>query len=112
RIETRAFSGRIVEVGALFDTQWKRHPDWYRSDLPEPIPDWLLPAEKRLGLEYLLLLGHPERRREVWNNRAPCTLAFGSPAEAARRFRDFVDDACRWVSQPIAAMSGAEPGSD
>jgi Uma2 family endonuclease len=91
------FPQEMVSVDGLFDTQWSRHPQWREGgDEVEPVPEWLIAPEKRLGLEYLLLLGHPERRYEIWNHRAPCVLAFGSPTEAKRRLAHFLEEAARW----------------
>jgi Putative restriction endonuclease len=97
-----------VVVDSLFDTQWKRHQDRFEKRTAEPVPAWLLPKDERLGLEHLLLLGHPDRRHEIWNNRAPCMLAFGSPEEARARFTDFVEDACRWEQLPLPRAANLE----
>lgn len=97
-----------VVAGDLFDTQSKRHVD-LRDGESEPIPDWLVPREKSLGLEYMLLVGHPERRYEVWGDRAPCVLVFGSSEEASARLRDFLGDACRWESMPSTKPLTIEP---
>jgi hypothetical protein len=85
-----------VQVSNLFDTQWTRRPPKREASAIEPIPEWLVPAGQLLGLEYLFLLGHPERRSEIWNNRAPCFLPFGSIVEARSRFEHFLEEACRW----------------
>jgi Uma2 family endonuclease len=95
-----------VEVKDLFETQWTRRPLKPAASAPEPIPDWLFPAELPLGLEYLFLLGHPERRSEIWNNRAPCMLPFGSSQEAHFRFEHFLEETCHWEqkSRPGSAL--------
>lgn len=101
---TSLFPGERILVEPLFDTQEKR---WREHDAeteepdeePEPVAEWIAPRQKRLGLEYLLLLGHPERRFELWNNRAPCVLPFGSAEEAQLRLRQFAEDAGRWEGQ-------------
>jgi Uma2 family endonuclease len=104
------FDDEAVTVDTLFDTQWKRHPDWWQSrEPPEPVPSWLVPPEQRLGLEYLLLLGHPERRREIWDNRVVCRLAFGSEEEARTRFGHFLEDAGRWEPGAMGAPANPEP---
>lgn len=91
------FLGETVAVDRLFDTQWKRHPEWFgRQEKAKPVPEWLVAPEKRIGLEYLLLVGHPERRYEIWNHRAPCLLAFGSVAEARVRLAHFLEEAACW----------------
>ncbi len=95
--QSEPFPGETVSVDRLLDTQWKRHADQFaQGEEPEPVPEWLIAPEKRLGLEYLLLIGHPERRAEIWNHRAPCVLAFGSVAEARLRLVHFLEDAARW----------------
>lgn len=91
------FPQETVSVARLFDTQWKRHPERLdRGEAIKPVPEWLVGPEMRLGLEYLLLIGHPERRAEIWNHRAPCVLAFGSPTEARVRLAHFLEEAARW----------------
>src|SRR5208282_3820495 len=99
-----------VAVDSLFDTQEKRHGRLWSSTTPEPVPTWLLSPDQRVGLEVLFFLGHPERRYEIWDNRAPCLLAFGSPAEAALRFGHFLDDICRWEQASLPKPCPIEPG--
>jgi Uma2 family endonuclease len=106
----RLFPEVRVAVDDLFDTQWKRKPQWRGIDEPQPVSAWLAPRETRLGLEYLLLLGHPDRRYEIWHNRAPCVLAFGSAEEGQVRFGHFLEDMCRWEQQPLCQPSAIEPG--
>jgi hypothetical protein len=89
-----------VAVESLFrDRGWKeRHR---RSDKETAHANsWLLDAEQPLGLEAILLLGHPGRRHEIWGNTAPCVLAFGSAEEAKFRLRHFLEDAALWVGSP------------
>jgi Uma2 family endonuclease len=91
------FPQETVSVDRLFDTQWKRHSERFGGgDKVEPVPEWLIAPEKRLGLEYLLLIGHPERRSDIWNHRAPCILAFGSVMEARLRLAHFLEEAASW----------------
>jgi hypothetical protein len=101
-----------VAVDSLFDTQEKRHAEFRRarSSEEEPVPAWLVPPEQRLGLEVLFFFGHPERRYEIWDNRAPCILAFGSADEAKLRFDHFLDDICRWEQSAVPKPSLMEPG--
>jgi Uma2 family endonuclease len=94
------FPDQEISVDRLFDTQSKRHGD-DRSDGELPaIPEWILPAEFPLGLEYLFLLGHPQRRWEAWGNRARSMIAFGSAKEAEHRLDHFVTEACHWEDMP------------
>jgi hypothetical protein len=74
------------------------------------VPMWLVSADQRVGLEVLFFFGHPERRYEIWNNRAPCLLAFGSPDEAESRFGHFLEDICRWEQRPLLRARPIEPG--
>lgn len=104
--QSALFPGESVSVDRLFDTQWKRHPERFeREDEVKPVPEWLIAPEKRLGLEYLLLIGHPERRYEIWNHHAPCVLAFGSAAEARLRLAHFLEEAASWeqIASPRTA---------
>jgi Uma2 family endonuclease len=107
-----AFSEGSVEVDRLFDRQQKRHA-WGRetSDI-KPLPEWLVPADRRVGLEVLLFLGHPERRYEIWDNRAVCLLAFGSTEEAKLRFGHFLEELCRWEQVEVGRATEMEPGVD
>jgi hypothetical protein len=113
----------MVDVADLFRTQRKQSQDDFPGDralthvgilkigqvheLRETVPEWLCAADLRLGLEYLLVLGHPDRRWEIWNNRAPCVLAFGSATEAKLRFTHFLEDICRWERAPLPAAAPA-----
>jgi Uma2 family endonuclease len=104
------FPETSVAVDSLFDTQDKRHGEiWDPTEL-EPVPAWLVAPEQRLGLEVLFFFGHPERRYEIWNNRAPCVLAFGSAEEAEMRFGHFFEEICRWERAPLSRPRLIEPG--
>jgi len=106
------FPEELVAVDALFDTQEKRH-GWRRGSTElEPVPPWLVSSDQRIGLDALFFFGHPERRYEIWDNRAPCLLAFGSPEEAELRFGHFLADICRWEKAPVPKPSPIEPGVD
>ena len=108
------FPGEEICVEVLFNTQSKRWPqddekggagmDNYGT-AQTPIPDWLLPPETKIGLEYFFHLGHPERRWEFWDNKARSVLAFGSAAEARARLDHFVTEACHWESLPRPRIS-------
>jgi Uma2 family endonuclease len=102
------FPGTSVAVDSLFDTQEKRHGPWEAEEPDEPPGSWLLSPDLRLGLEALFFFGHPERRYEIWDNRAPCLLAFGSPEEAALRFGHFLEDICRWKQVSLSKPSAIE----
>ena len=115
------FPGIPVSVDDLFDTQWKRNADRWRSAAKGPAaeeqaeagePGWLLPRELRLGLEYLLLMGHPDRRREIRDNRTECVLAFDAGDEARLRLGHFLEDICRWEGLPEAKPQAMSPEVD
>lgn len=100
------YPGETVNINAMFATQSKRGQDERSSDEPlEPIPQWIVSREMKLGLEYFFLLGHPERRWEFWDNRARSVLAFGSPSEASARLDHFIAEACQWESLPRPKLS-------
>jgi Uma2 family endonuclease len=100
------FPGEVIRTEALFRTQSKRWQHAEAADeVSDPIPDWIVPPEMAVGLEYFFLLGHPERRWEFWNNKARSVLAFGSPAEATARLDHFVTEACQWQALPRPALS-------
>jgi Uma2 family endonuclease len=102
------FPGELVRVDELFDTKSKRWNKEKPEELP-PIPEWILPPEFKVGLEYFFGLGHPERRWEFWNNKAQSVLAFGSVKEAAARFDYFLAEACNWEGrQKPKSTSGGD----
>jgi hypothetical protein len=106
RFEPVLFPGEAVAVEDLFKTQSKRNHWPPAAHTPAPIPEWIITPDARLGLEYFFLLGHPEHRWEIWGNRGPSVLAFGSPAEASTRLRHFLREACQWEG-----LDGAKPTS-
>ncbi len=103
------FPDAAVSVDALFKTQWKKFRDHFADEELEPVAEWLLPPEMSLGLEHFFLLGHPERRWEIWGNRAPCVLPFGSTTEARVRLGQFLEDAARWEQAPVPRASALAP---
>jgi Uma2 family endonuclease len=123
------FPGETISVDALFDTQRKRRvalaiasaeqatgatgsASAEDRDEPEPIPEWLLPPDFAVGLEYFFLLGHPDHRWEFWNNKAYSVLAFGSPTEARARLDHFIAEACRWEGLPTAKPTSMSDDAD
>lgn len=100
------FPGETIAVNRLFKTQSKSK-GWRRDEAEEleRIPDWIVPPELNVGLEYFFYLGHPERRWEFWDNKARSVLAFGSSAEARARLDYFLTEACRWESLPRPRIS-------
>src|SRR5205085_9848560 len=114
RYTSLAFPELTIEVASLFDTQSKRHwggEDAADDDSPAGAPgDWGVPQDQGVGLEHLMLLGHAERRREIWNGRVPCRLAFASELEAEFRFRGFLEDAARWEAAPVPTARPLELG--
>jgi hypothetical protein len=100
------FPGEEISADTILTTQSKRSLDTQDSDEElDSIPDWIVPPETKLGLEYFFHLGHPERRWEFWNNRARSVLAFGSGTEANARLDNFIAEACRWESAPRPKLS-------
>ncbi len=98
-----------LPVDAIFDTG----DDWPTSGAVRHEPtDWAIPQRVTVGLQHLLLLGHAERRREIWDNRSPCHLAFGSADEARFRLDRFIVEAARWEGRPAAAAVAVEPDVD
>jgi len=55
--EPQLFPGEKVRVDDLFKTQWKRHPGKPSTAEPKPIPEWIIPPDKQIGLEHMFLLG-------------------------------------------------------
>ena len=99
-----------LPVDAIFDAD----DDWPtagRGDR-EPSDGWSIPPDVTVGLQHLILLGHAERRREIWDDRAPCFLAFGSAEEARLRLDRFVLEAARWEDRPAVPVRPVEPDVD
>lgn len=95
------FPGEEISTNAIFTTQSKRRKKEKLDDkVIEPVPEWILPPEAKIGLEYFFHLGHPERRWEFWDNKAHSVLAFGSGTEASARLDHLLTEACCWESLP------------
>jgi hypothetical protein len=103
------FDGVTVAGAKLFETQSSRHARPRRARAERSPPAWGIPRDRELGLQHLILLGHTERRREIWNNRSPCALAFGSSEEAEHRLRKFVSEAARWEDTAMPSPVRVEP---
>jgi hypothetical protein len=106
------FPGETVNVESLFQTQNKRHGVLHSNKAAKPIPEWIIAPNIQLGLEYFFLLGHPDRRWEIWGNHSPSVLAFGSPTEAAARLSSFVEEACHWEGLPMVKAAPIGPDTD
>jgi hypothetical protein len=100
------FPDETVHVDELFRTQ-ANTKGWPPCDgEAEPVPEWLVAPDRELGLEYFFLFGHPDRRWEIWGNRSPAVLAFGSSAEAGARFDHFLRECRRWEGvAPVPAAT-------
>lgn len=81
--------------------EWAYISFWNRALWP------LRPAGFERGYD---ILGHTERRREIWNNQSPCCLAFGSPEEAHHRLERFLLEAARWKNVEPPRPVEIEPG--
>lgn len=79
------------------------------NPVPESPKAWGIPKGEVVGLQHLILLGHAERRREIWSNQSPCFLAFGSPEEARYRLGQFVLEAARWEQVEAPVPTEIEP---
>jgi hypothetical protein len=114
---TPLFPGEQIEVDNLFDTQLKRREksvaaEKVEENEPDPVPEWLVPRETKIGLEYFFLLGHPQRRWEFWNNKSRSMLAFGSSLEARNRLQHFAYEAGCWEGVPDVRISELSPDVD
>jgi Uma2 family endonuclease len=114
--EPPAFPELTIEVASLFDTQSKRRRgdnDAGDGEGPaEALGEWGVPEHQRVGLEHIMVLGHAERRREIWNGRVPCRLAFASEREAQFRVRGLLEDAARWEAAPVPTPRPLEVGDE
>lgn len=111
RLTVQCVEGLTIEADRIFDTQSRRFKeDSEADDDAEPIPAWAIPRDRVVGLQHLVLLGHTERRREIWNNQSPCFLAFGSPEEARHRLNQFLLEGGRWTGTTAPDPVTIEPG--
>ncbi len=98
-----------LSVDAIFDAG----DDWPATAAARDEPtDWAIPQGVTVGLQHLVLLGHAERRREIWDDRSPCFLAFGSADEARHRLDRFLVEAARWEDRPAVPAVAVEPDVD
>ena len=94
-LDVPGFEGMTIEADRVFDTQSSRFNDEPAAEVVTP-KAWAIPRDSTVGLQHLILLGHAERRREIWDNQSPCFLAFGSSEEASHRLDRFVLEASQW----------------
>jgi Uma2 family endonuclease len=102
------FDGLTIEADRVFDTQSSRFKDKPSAGDGRP-ESWAIPRDQVVGLQHLILLGHAERRREIWNNQSPCFLAFGSSEEASHRLDRFLLEASRWEGAAVPKRVEIEP---
>jgi hypothetical protein len=112
RLPVRGMAGMMVEVDRVFDTQSRRFKEETARENRDagPRATWAIPRDRVIGLEHLILLGHTERRREIWNNQCPCFLTFGSEQEARHRLDRFLLEAARWKGMDTPQPVEIEPG--
>lgn len=108
-VPVRELDGMTVAADHVFKTQSCRF-EHEPAASEKPTPAWGIPCDRAIGLQHLILLGHAERRREIWNNQSPCFLAFGSPEEARHRLDYFLLEAGRWTGEEISGPVEIEPG--
>jgi len=98
-----------LSVDAIFETG----DDWPGTGGVGDEPGgWAIPEEVVVGLQHLVLLGHAERRREIWNNQSPCVLPFRSADEARHRLDRFIFEAARWEGCAAVPAAPVEPDVD
>lgn len=114
RFPVRGVEGMTIDADRIFETQSSRfqreratEEDVGEDERPRA---WAIPRDRVVGLQHLILLGHTERRREIWNNQSPCFLAFGSAEEASHRLDRFLAEAARWTGTTMPEPVEIEPG--
>jgi Uma2 family endonuclease len=114
-IDCELFPNDPIVVADFFDTQFKRlaelddDSEEALEECHEPIPEWIISPDVRVGLHHLLLLGHAESRYELWHGQGLCLLTFGSATEAKLRFQHFLEDICRFRQEPLARSTELDP---
>lgn len=108
-LPVRDLDGMTVAADRVFKTQSSRFESEPATG-EKPTPEWGIPRDRAIGLQHLILLGHTERRREIWNNQSPCFLAFGSTEQARHRLNYFLIEAGRWTGEEISEPVEIEPG--
>jgi Uma2 family endonuclease len=106
------FDGVTIAADRVFDLQSDRWKDSADEDEPaevKPKNPWAIAPDQVVGLQHLILLGHAERRREIWNNQSPCFLAFNSAEEARHRLDRFLLEAARWENMRVPIPTEIEP---
>ncbi|MDQ2732182.1 MAG: Uma2 family endonuclease [Armatimonadota bacterium] len=117
------FPGCEIEVNALLDSQLRRlrkraaeaatqtetppirgSEDSTEEDDSDESP-FKFDSNTAIPLHILMLGGHPGRRYEVIDGRAPCIAAFQSEAVAKQRFREWVEEISRWEGAPVTVAA-------
>jgi Uma2 family endonuclease len=109
-LEVPGLEGLTIEANRVFETH--SSDLWGQSTTDDKPAKWAIPPDVVVGLQHLILLGHAERRREIWNNQSPCFLAFGSAEEARHRLDRFVLEASQWENAGSPAAAEIEPDVD
>jgi hypothetical protein len=104
------FPGYELLVGKLLRSRWYKGRPPSEQEWEEE-PEFTLSPDQPIGLQDLLLMGHPDRRYEILDNRTPCVVAFGSEASAEQRFRGWAEEIGRWEGVTVSVTGDrAEAG--
>jgi hypothetical protein len=107
RFRPRFPAGVEVSVAGLFDVEWEMPPVIVVGERPDPDAPSFCAPEEPIGIEHLLLAGHPLKRYEVLDDTVPCVLAFRDPAKARRNFEHWACEAARIEGFPRPRQLGS-----
>lgn len=88
------FPGKSLNVAEMF--HFKQHYDLPAREDMETEPEFVATPDEVVGLQNLLLAGHPDRRYEILDGFAPCVAAFRDETVARIRFEQFAREIAQW----------------
>ncbi len=93
------FEGKSLNVAEMF--HFRRHYDSPSREDVEAEPEFVATPDEVIGLQNLLLAGHPDRRYEILDGFAPCVAAFQDETMAQIRFEQFAREIAQWEDVPF-----------
>lgn len=103
------FPRKSLNVTEMF--HFRQHYDLPSRENVEVEPEFFAAPDEVVGLQHLLLAGHPDRRYEILDGFAPCVAAFRDETLARIRFEQFAREIAQWedVSPNTDGAQGEHP---